>query len=145
MKLPKLTTLLIAAVALAAAVAPAAAEAQSSAVSTPSAKTLYRNGPSGRFLMDGTWLRKLTNAQSGPQRETGTSGWTRVTVPNAWNAGDNSDASFAGGVRLNRQDLPVPGDARKASWGERLEPLNSPPEVWVDQLPGGTKPGAPLA
>src|SRR3954453_983699 len=50
MSLPKIkTTLLLALAALAVTAAPAAAQ---SAVSTPSAKTLYRNGPSGRFLMD---------------------------------------------------------------------------------------------
>src|SRR4051795_1637463 len=108
MTLPKIKTLLIAAAALALSAAPAAAQ---SVVSTPSAKTLYRNGPSGRFLMNGTWLRKLDNRQSGPQRETGTNGWTRVTVPNAWNAGDNSDASFAGGVGWYRKDFRFPSNS----------------------------------
>ena len=117
MTLPKIKTLLIAAAALALSAAPAAAQ---SPVSTPSAKTLYRNGPSGRFLMDGTWLRKLDNRQSGPQRETGTAGWTRVTVPNAWNAGDNSDASFAGGVGWYRKDFRFPSNSRNRLVGGAL-------------------------
>ena len=32
-----------------------------SIVSTPSPKTLYKTGPSGRYLIDGTWLFKLDN------------------------------------------------------------------------------------
>src|SRR4051794_32195343 len=135
------TTLLVAAAALAVTVAPAAAQ---SAVSTPSAKTLYRNGPSGRFLMDGTWLRKLTNVQSGPQRETGTSGWTRVTVPNAWNAGDNSDASFAGGVGWYRKDFRFPSNSRASSWVVRFESVNYRSKVWLNGKPIGTTRGASL-
>jgi len=142
MTLPRIkTTLLVAAAALAVTVAPAAAQ---SAVSTPSAKTLYRNGPSGRFLMDGTWLRKLTNVQSGPQRETGTNGWTRVTVPNAWNAGDNSDASFAGGVGWYRKDFRFPSNSRTSSWVVRFESVNYRSKAWLNGRPIGTNRGAYL-
>jgi beta-glucuronidase len=142
MTLPKITILLLTAAALAATAAPAAA--QSSVVSTPSKRTLYRNGPSGRFLMDGTWLRKLTNVQSGPQRETGTGGWTRVTVPNAWNAGDNSDASFAGGVGWYRKDFRFPSNNRNSSWVVRFESVNYRSKVWLNGKPIGTNRGAYL-
>jgi beta-glucuronidase len=139
---PKIkTTLLLAIVALAVTAAPAAAQ---SVVSTPSKKTLYRNGPSGRFLMDGTWLRKLSNVQSGPQRETGTNGWTRVTVPNAWNAGDNSDASFAGGVGWYRKDFRFTSNSRNASWVVRFESVNYRSKVWLNGKPIGTNRGAYL-
>src|SRR5215210_7955376 len=94
-----LKILLLTVAALVATTAPAAAQ---SAVSTPSARTLYRNGPSGRFLMDGTWLFRLDNEDRGLaaryMRETGSAGWTPTTVPNAWNATDQSPASFQGGV-----------------------------------------------
>ena len=69
MRLTKIS--LLAAAALLLSAAPPAAQ---SVVSKPSTKTLYQNGPSGRFLMDGAWLRKLDNPESGPQRETGTAG-----------------------------------------------------------------------
>src|SRR3954463_14959232 len=141
MTLPKIKTLLVAAAALALSAAPAAAK---SAVSTPSAKTLYRNGPSGRFLMDGTWLRKLDNRQSGPQRETGTAGWTRGTVAKAWNAGDNSDASFAGGVGWYRKDFRFPSNNRNASWVVRFESVNYRSKAWLNGRPIGTNRGAYL-
>src|SRR5919198_100526 len=139
MRVPKILILTVAALALAAA--PAAAQ---SVVSTPSAKTLYRNGPSGRYLMDGTWLRKLSNRQSGPQRETGTAGWTRVTVPNAWNAGDNSDASFAGGVGWYRKDFRFPSNDRSLSWVVRFESVNYRSKAWLNGRPIGTNRGAYL-
>src|SRR3954463_15379400 len=141
MTLPKIKTLLVAAAALALSAAPAAAK---SAVSTPSAKTLYRNGPSGRFLMDGTWLRKLDNRQSGPQREAGAARWARAPGPNAWNAGDNSDASFAGGVGWYRKDFRFPSGSANASWVVRFESVNYRSKAWLNGRPIGTirrKPG----
>src|SRR3954463_10677986 len=141
MSLPKIKTLLLTIVALAATAAPAAAQ---SVVSTPTAKTLYKNGPSGRFLMDGTWLRKLDNRQSGPQKETGTAGWTRVTVPNAWNAGDNSAASFAGGVGWYRKDFRFPSNNRNRSWVVRFESVNYRSKAWLNGRPIGTNRGAYL-
>jgi beta-glucuronidase len=139
MRLPKI--LLLTVLALAATAAPAAAQ---SAVSTPSAKTLYKNGPSGRYLMDGTWLRKLDNRQSGPQRERGTRGWTRVTVPNAWNAGDDSDASFAGGVGWYRKDFRLPSRSRALSWVVRFESVNYRVRAWLNGRRIGTNRGAYL-
>jgi hypothetical protein len=141
MRAPKIKTLLLTIVALAVTAAPAAAQ---SVVSTPSAKTLYRNAPSGRFLMDGVWLRKLDNRASGPQRERRTAGWTRVTVPNAWNAGDNSDASFAGGVGWYRKDFRLPSNARNLSWVVRFESVNYRSKAWLNGRPIGRNRGAYL-
>ena len=61
------TALAVAGAVLLTAAGPAAGQ---SVVSTPTAKTLYKTGPSGRFLMGGTWLFKLDNHQNGPQTET---------------------------------------------------------------------------
>jgi hypothetical protein len=127
--------------ALLAGAAPAAAQ---SVVSTPDARTLYRTGPSGRFLMDGTWLFKLDNAQSGPQLETGVAGWKRVTVPNAWNAGDDSSNSFLGGVGWYRKDFRFPSKAKGASWVVRFESVNYRSKVWLNGRPIGTNRGAYL-
>jgi hypothetical protein len=139
MRLPKI--LLLTVVALVVTTATAAAQ---SVVSTPAARTLYKNGPSGRFLMNGTWLRKLDKRQSGPQRETRTRGWTRVTVPNAWNAGDDSDASFAGGVGWYRKDFRLPSNNRALSWVVRFESVNYRMKAWLNGRPIGRNRGAYL-
>jgi beta-glucuronidase len=139
MRLPKI--LLLSAAALAVTAAPAAAQ---SVVSTPTAKTLYKNGPSGRYLMDGTWLFRFDNRQSGPQRQTGTAGWTRVAVPNAWNATDESDASFGGAVGWYRKDFRLPTNSREASWIVRFESVNYRSKVWLNGRPIGTNRGAYL-
>jgi len=118
--------------------------AAQSVVSTPSARTLYRNGPSGRYLMDGVWLRKLTSRRSGPEREKSTAGWTPVTVPNAWNAGDDSARSFAGGVGWYRKDFRFPQAARASSWIVRFESVNYTSQVWLNGRPIGSHRGAYL-
>src|SRR5580765_670952 len=96
-------TIAAAVVVVAAGVAAAPASAADSLVSTPIAKTLYKTGPSGRYLMNGPWLFR-TDPPGGDgvrlrfQRSASTAGWTRITVPNAWNATDESVQSFLGGV-----------------------------------------------
>ena len=104
-------TLAVAVAALLTIAVPASAQ---SVVSTPTDKTLYKTGPTGRYLMDGTWLFRLDNHQSGPQQlESGIAGWKQVTVPNAWNVGDDSAQSFLGGVGWYRKDFRLP-DGRQA-------------------------------
>src|SRR5437588_8290035 len=56
--------------------------------------SLYVDGPSGRYLLNGSWLLRKDPADRGVRRHwfssVAASGWRHVTVPNAWNAGDNS-------------------------------------------------------
>ena len=70
--------------------------------------------------MDGTWLFKLDNHQSGPQLESGTAGWKQVTVPNAWNVGDDSAAVVPGRRRLVPQGLQAPDGLQAAVVGRAL-------------------------
>jgi hypothetical protein len=136
-----LRTLAVAVAALLTIAAPASAQ---SVVSTPSPKTLYKTGPTGRYLMDGTWLFKLDNHQSGPQRESGTAGWKPVTVPNAWNVGDDSAQSFLGGVGWYRKDFKLPTASKQASWVVRFESVNYRSKIWLNGKPIGKNRGAYL-
>jgi beta-glucuronidase len=128
-------------VAVLALAAPAGAQ---SVVSTPTPKTLYKTGPSGRFLMGGTWLFKLDNHQSGPQLQTGTAGWKQVKVPNAWNAGDDTAQSFLGGVGWYRKDFRFPKAGKDASWVVRFESVNYRSKIWLNGKPIGKNRGAYL-
>ena len=64
---------------------------------TPKAKTLYRDGPSGRYLLGGTWRHRADPADQGVklrfQSQKSLAGWSRTTVPRAINAGDFSNES----------------------------------------------------
>jgi beta-glucuronidase len=137
----RLSVTALSVVAVLALAAPAGAQ---SVVSTPTPKTLYKTGPSGRFLMGGTWLFKLDNHQSGPQLDTGSAGWKRVKVPNAWNAGDDSAQSFLGGVGWYRKDFRFPSNAKTASWVVRFESVNYRSKIWLNGKPIGKNRGAYL-
>ena len=134
-------TLAVAVAALLTIAVPASAQ---SVVSTPSNKTLYKTGPTGRYLMDGTWLFKLDNHQSGPQLESGIAGWKQVTVPNAWNVGDDSAQSFLGGVGWYRKDFRLPTASKRPSWVVRFESVNYRSKVWLNGKPIGKNRGAYL-
>src|SRR3979411_1101762 len=71
--------------------------------SAPTPGALYRDGASDRYLLGGTWLYRADPADiglaAGLFRDVGsTDGWTPVAVPNAYNAGDTSNASMLGTV-----------------------------------------------
>ena len=119
MRIPRLlglaTLALVATVALPAA-APAADK--------PSNKTLYHDGPQGRFLMDGQWLFRLDAGDDGVKqrfmRQTGTEGWAPVRVPNVWNLGDPSNESMAGSIGWYRKDFELPDAEPRAGLGGAL-------------------------
>jgi beta-glucuronidase len=140
-----LLALVLATVAALGVAGPAAAQ---SVVSTPSDKTLYRTGHSGRFLMDGPWLYRADPGGTGDrelfQRQTTTAGWSPTLVPNAWNATDESDASFMGGVGWYRKDFRLPRGGRSVSWVVRFESVNYRSRVWLNGRPIGSNRGAYL-
>ena len=127
---------------------PVAAPTPASVVSTPTRRTLYKDGPSGRFLVDGTWLFRLDPAKNGDrlgwQRDTTTTGWSPVTVPNAWNATDESLASYLGGVGWYRKDFRLPTTSKTPMWVVRFESVNYAAKIWLNGHPIGTHVGAYL-
>jgi beta-glucuronidase len=117
-------------------------------VDTPVDKQLYRDGPSGRFLVDGTWLFRLDQQGlgigQGLQRSTSTAGWSPVRVPNAWNAQDQSDASMTGTVGWYRKDFRLPSTRKGLEWVIRFESVNYRSKAWLNGHPLGSHRGAYL-
>jgi Glycosyl hydrolases family 2, TIM barrel domain/Glycosyl hydrolases family 2, sugar binding domain/Glycosyl hydrolases family 2 len=143
----KLRLLLTAAVAV--LILPAAtAAAQGATVSTPVDKQFAKDGPSGRFLVDGTWLFRADpqelGLKQGFQTSASTAGWSPVTVPNAWNAHDQSPESMAGSVGWYRKDFRLPDTRQGLAWIVRFESVNYRSKVWLNGRPLGTNRGAYL-
>jgi beta-glucuronidase len=115
---------------------------------TPRPGALYHAGPTGRYLLGGTWLFRFDAADKGVakgfQRNASTAGWSRVSVPNAWNATDQTAASFAGGAGFYRKDFKLPSNARRFSWIVRFESVNYRSKVWLNGRPLGSNRGAYL-
>jgi beta-glucuronidase len=108
-------------------------------------KSLYKTGNSGRYLMGGTWLfRADPGGNASFAGDTGTAGWTPVTMPNAWNATDQSDASFAGGIGWYRKDFRLPSNARRLSWVVRFESVNYRSKIYLNGRLVGKNTGAYL-
>ncbi len=135
----RLTLPLLALVALALPSVAAAAD-------KPSAKTLYYEGPSGRYLMDGAWLFRLDPSNqglsSGWNRSSSRAGWSTVKVPNVWNLGDDSPASMIGGVGWYRKDFSLPEASKALEWAVRFESVNYRSRVWLNGKPIGSNRGA---
>src|SRR5215213_15247 len=105
-------------------------------VDTPSARPHAIEGQDGRYLLDGSWLKRLDPTDVGlAQRlyaQSSTDGWTTTTVPNAWNAGDDSPASFLGSVAWYRKDFRLPSRERALAWIARFESANYRASVWLN-------------
>jgi beta-glucuronidase len=132
---------------------PSAAHAQSPAANAAQAdgllqKTLYKSGASGRFLMGGQWFYKADPTGNGSVSEfaanPSTAGWKAVAVPNAWNAGDYSDASFTGGVGWYRKAFHLPSAKKALAWVMRFESVNYRTRVYLNGHLIGKNTGAYL-
>jgi beta-glucuronidase len=123
-----------------------AAPSLAQAADVPSARTLYADGPSGRYLMDGRWLFRLDAADQGVRqrfyRRSSTAGWSPVSVPSVWNVGDDSEASMRGSVGWYRKDFELPDKKRALEWAVRFESVNYRSRVYLNGREIGRNAGA---
>jgi beta-glucuronidase len=114
----------------------------------PKAKTIYRDGPSGRYLLSGTWYTRPDPQDQGIkqrlQRGKSLGGWSPTRVPNAANAGNFSNESYIGTVQWYRKDFRAPKGASRSKWIFRFESVNYRARVWLNGRPVGTHVGAYL-
>jgi beta-glucuronidase len=109
---------------------------------------LSHDGPAGRVLLDGQWEFRADPADQGMtlgwQGDTGTADWTPVSVPNAWNATDLSEASMAGTIGWYRRDFHVPPKPAGATWLVRFESVNYRATVFLNGAEIGSHEGASI-
>jgi beta-glucuronidase len=122
--------------------------APAQAADKPSDRTLYADGPDGRFLMDGQWLFRHDPGNAGLRgryfRQRARAGWTAVRVPHAWNVGDHSIASMQGSIGWYRKDFELPSASRALQWAVRFESVNYRSTVWLNGRRVGGNRGAYL-
>lgn len=141
-----------AAVPAAGAAAPAAGASRayaagSAAPTTPKRAALTRDGWTNRHLLDGAWLYRPDDSGSGVARrfwrdQASTAGWARVGVPNSYNAGKLSNASFYGTIGWYRKDFYLPRGPSSPQWVVRFESVNYRAGVWLNGRLLGTHVGA---
>ena len=120
-------------VALLVAASPAGAGVRAE---TPPNTQIAKDGADGRFLLSGTWLQRRDPTDKGKSRgwfrSTSTSGWSDVTVPNAFNAGDPSRESQAGSVVWYRKDFKAPDRKKGLDWAVRFESVRYRADVYLN-------------
>ena len=132
----------------------AGAQEPAYAATPPTPGALYHDGQSGRYLLGGSWLYRADRGNVGIAQgfwrdSARTEGWSPVTVPNAYNAGDLSGESMNGYVGWYRRDFTLPRGAFTASvpararhWIIRFESVNYRASVWLNGRPIGSHTGA---
>ncbi|MGZ4174451.1 MAG: glycoside hydrolase family 2 protein [Solirubrobacteraceae bacterium] len=114
----------------------------------PRPGALYTDGPDGRYLLGGQWLFRLDPGDQGRlagyQHQTSSAGWSPTTVPNAWNATDQSPASMQGSVGWYRKDFKLPNRSGALAWIVRFESVNFRSTVWLNGRQLGSNIGAYL-
>ncbi len=110
----------------------------------PTKGAVYRDGQTGRYLLGGTWLYRadlgdVGVAQGWWRNAAATDGWSAVTVPNAYNAGDFSATSSSGYVGWYRRDFTLPSGAfaryvpaSGRRWIIRFDAVNYRATVWLN-------------
>src|SRR3954453_16553251 len=129
---------------VAAAVAAIVAPAASAQTTAPNPHPVTRDGPTGRFMLDGPWLVRVDRRDRGAGQDWGrrraTAGWTPVTIPNAWNATDRSESGFIGAPAWYRKDFRLPSRARGLDWRLRFDSGNYRATVWLHGRLAGRPP-----
>jgi Glycosyl hydrolases family 2, TIM barrel domain/Glycosyl hydrolases family 2, sugar binding domain/Glycosyl hydrolases family 2 len=110
----------------------------------PAKQVLYQDGPTNRYLLGGTWLYRADQADAGVaqgwwQDQESSDGWSRVSVPNSYDAGNFSRQSYAGYVGWYRRDFTLPANAFPAyvpaggrHWVVRFESVVYSATVWLN-------------
>ena len=118
------------------------------AADSPSNRTLYEDGPSGRFLLNGGWHTRADPGDRGLKaglfKSTSLTGWLPTRIPNAANAGDFSAKSYVGSVQWYRKDFFVPSASARSRWILRFESVNYRATVWLNGRRIGRHTGAYL-
>ncbi len=134
----------------------ARAQGPAYSASPPTKGAWYSDGQSGRYLLGGTWLYRPDTSDVGVAKGwwrnvASTAGWSTTTVPNAYNAGDFSQASMNGYVGWYRRDFTLPAGAfasyvprANRHWIIRFESVNYRATVWLNGREIGSHAGAYL-
>jgi beta-glucuronidase len=94
--------------------------------------------------LDGVWLFRFDRGKGLRdhfQSSFTTKGWSQVTVPDAWNATNQSRASMRGTVAWYRKDFRIPSLRPGTSWIVRFESVNNRLRAWLNGKPIGSHAG----
>src|SRR5690242_880323 len=88
----------------------------------PREHPLYRDGPSGRYLLDSAWTSSAHRA----------GGFRPVSIPNSFNARDLTTKGNRSRVQWYRERFTLPSAGGAAGWRIRFESVNVRADVWLN-------------
>ncbi len=127
--------------------------AQAQSAAPPTKSVVAADGQTDRYLLGGSWLYRPDPGNIGLAQGWGalnfaTSGWSPVTIPNSFNAGDLSNQSWLGSIGWYRRDFTLPPGAFPAyvpqsarQWLVRFESVNYYATVWLNGVRIGSHAG----
>ncbi len=134
--------------ALAAACALMALASPATAASKPTAGKPWFNGHTGVYTLGGQWYFLHDPSDRGRNlhlertRNFAAAGWTPVTMPNAWNATDFSEASYTGSLGWYGTEFTAPRSRGGTLWTIRFESVNYFARVYLNGREIGRHKGA---
>lgn len=137
--------------ALAGALTLLCAGSAGAAAYTPKAGAPYFNGHTARYTMDGPWYfvedenNKGTRIGLQRTKNFAADGWTPVSIPNAWNATDFTEASYTGSIGWYGTEFKAPRVRGGARWVFRFESVNYYARVYLNGREIGRHGGAYVA
>ncbi|MFT4049027.1 MAG: glycoside hydrolase family 2 TIM barrel-domain containing protein [Solirubrobacterales bacterium] len=121
------------------------APATSSAAETPSKGGAFSYGQSGRYTLGGSWYlkRDLTNLglKFNWQATTNFASWQKVSIPNAFNAGDASEASYTGYTAWYATQFKRPSAPSGSNWILQFNGVNLRARIYLNGRLIGTHTG----
>ncbi len=106
------------------------------AAQSPSKGAPFKYGQSNRYTLDGTWYLRRDFANSGLknrwQRTKNFSSWEKVSVPNAFNAGDDSELSYVGYVAWYATQFKRPAAPSRANWILQFNSVNLRARIYLN-------------
>jgi hypothetical protein len=137
------------AVALATAVAIAlllaALPGHAAAASSPKPGAPFSYGQTNRYTLGGTWFLKRDPTNLGRsqhfEKKTSFGGWDNIAVPNAFNAGDDSEASYTGSIAWYATQFKRPPSPGGSHWIFQFNNVNLKATVYLNGHSVGTHTG----
>lgn len=107
-----------------------------SAAQKPTKGAPFAYGQSGRYTLDGGWYLRRDFANVGLknrwQRSTSFATWDKISVPNAFNAGDDSELSYVGYAAWYATQFDRPTAPRAANWILQFNSVNLRARIYLN-------------
>lgn len=110
--------------------------AGASAAQSPTKGAPFSYGQSGRYTLGGTWYLRRDLANSGLkshwEKTRSFAAWEKISIPNAFNAGDDSELSYVGYSAWYATQFKRPASPRGSNWILQFNSVNLRARIYLN-------------